>query len=163
MALRHPPGIAHVGILRTAPWKSYVIGAVFVALYSVALSFGLQTRGQPYAWALQEQKRIVREKAELAKDENMIKLFKLKKELAEKRLRLQGLLDSKKNQEKNAKADQAELEPMACLPLPPASHPARVQAQSRLPPLDAPNAPNVDVRLAAHPTAQSPELATLWR
>jgi hypothetical protein len=54
------------------------------------------------------EKKLAEKKAELAKDENMIKLFKLKKELAEKRLRLQGLLDSKKNQEKNAKADQAE-------------------------------------------------------
>jgi len=54
------------------------------------------------------EKKLAEKKGELAKDENMIKLFKLKKELAEKRLRLQGLLDSKKNQEKNSKANQAE-------------------------------------------------------
>jgi len=71
MQLRHPPGLAHVCVLTSAPWKRYVIGAFFVALYGVALSLGHRTAGEPYQWALDEQKRTLREKASVAKEKGV--------------------------------------------------------------------------------------------
>lgn len=63
MKLRQPPGLKHACILQPASWKKYVVGAIIVALYSVAGKWSLDTCGEPHAWALDEQKRAVKEKA----------------------------------------------------------------------------------------------------
>mmetsp|Transcript_62322 Transcript_62322/g.190446 ORF Transcript_62322/g.190446 Transcript_62322/m.190446 type:complete len:1465 (-) Transcript_62322:85-4479(-) len=71
MQLRRPPTLAHIGVLERAPWKRYVIGAVIVALYGVSLKLWYETAGEPYAWALQEQKRTLKEKALSTKDKGV--------------------------------------------------------------------------------------------
>merc|ERR1719162_1653485 len=68
MRLRHPPNIAGVSILTKASWKRYGIAAVFVAFYATSGQMWVTTSGQPYDWALGEQKRVVREKAEELKE-----------------------------------------------------------------------------------------------
>jgi len=55
------------------------------------------------------KKQLAEKKAELAKDENMLKIFKLKKELAEKKLMLQKLINQKASAENSHKADQEEV------------------------------------------------------
>jgi len=71
MKLRHPQNLAHVGVLTSAPWKRWAVGAVFVALYSVSAKLGYDTSGEPYEWALAEQKRTLREKASQAKEKGV--------------------------------------------------------------------------------------------
>jgi cation-transporting ATPase 13A1 len=71
MQIRHPPTIARVGILTSAPWKRYAIGALFVGLYAVAGKLWYETAGNPYDWALEEQKRTLREKAAVAKEKGV--------------------------------------------------------------------------------------------
>eukprot|EP00913_Durusdinium_trenchii_P012652 g11880.t2 len=50
-----------------APWKRYVVAAFFVAYYSMSVKLWSDTVGQPHQWALEEQKRLIKEKAEAAK------------------------------------------------------------------------------------------------
>jgi len=54
------------------------------------------------------EKQLAGKKAELAKDENMIKLVTLKKQLMEKKMMLQKLLDQKAAAAQNHKGDEAE-------------------------------------------------------
>jgi hypothetical protein len=55
------------------------------------------------------KKQLAQKMAELAKDKSMIKLLKLKKELAEKKLMLQNLLSQKAAAEGGRNADEAEV------------------------------------------------------
>lgn len=71
MKLRHPPTLADVRVLERASWKRYAVGAVLVALYSISINFYAQTVGQPYEWALEEQKRTVREKANATREKGV--------------------------------------------------------------------------------------------
>lgn len=71
MEIRRPPTIAQVGLLVRAPWKRLIIGAVFAALYAISLSMWTATAGQPYQWALEDQKAKMREKASAAKEKGV--------------------------------------------------------------------------------------------
>jgi len=71
MKIRRPSTLAFVGILTPAPWKRYLIAAVFVALYAVSAQLWYTTAGEPYEWALAEQKRIVKEKAAEQKEKGV--------------------------------------------------------------------------------------------
>ena len=71
MQLRHPSTIARVGVLVPAPWKRYTIAAFFVVLYSICGKLAYDTSGEPYTWAIEEQKRLIREKASLAKEKGV--------------------------------------------------------------------------------------------
>eukprot|EP00434_Breviolum_minutum_P037210 symbB.v1.2.032987.t1/scaffold4035.1/size45816/3 len=71
MHLRHPNSVAHVRLLVKAPWKRYVVAAFFVAYYACSLKLWQDTVGQPHQWALEEQKRLIKEKAEAAKEKGL--------------------------------------------------------------------------------------------
>jgi len=71
MSLRHPASLSHVGVLTPATWKRYSIGALFVALYAISLQRWYLSAGQPHEWALEEQKRTLREKAAIAKEKGV--------------------------------------------------------------------------------------------
>lgn len=71
MRLRHPSSVAHVRLLVRAPWKRYIVAAFFVAYYACSLKLWQDTVGQPYQWALEEQKRLIKEKAEAAKEKGV--------------------------------------------------------------------------------------------
>lgn len=68
MPLRHPSSVAHASLLVKATWKRYVVGSVFVALYACSLNAWQSTAGQPYQWALEEQKRELRAKVDAARE-----------------------------------------------------------------------------------------------
>eukprot|EP00929_Paragymnodinium_shiwhaense_P113015 TRINITY_DN81280_c0_g1_i1.p1 TRINITY_DN81280_c0_g1~~TRINITY_DN81280_c0_g1_i1.p1 ORF type:complete len:1486 (+),score=495.64 TRINITY_DN81280_c0_g1_i1:141-4598(+) len=68
--IRHPPTIANVVSLQAAPWKRTTVSAIFVLLYAMSAQMWWTTAGEPYQWALDEQKRIIKEKASALKDEN---------------------------------------------------------------------------------------------
>jgi len=70
--LRHPPTLASVTGYAKCSWKRSTIAAVFVCLYAISLQFSYVTIGEPYAWALNEQKRIVRQKAQEAKEKGLV-------------------------------------------------------------------------------------------
>lgn len=72
MELRHPPNIASVSCHKRATWKIVLIVSVFVALYAFCLQWVWSTNGEPRAWALAEQKRILRQKAQNAKETGII-------------------------------------------------------------------------------------------
>lgn len=69
--IRHPPNLQRVCLLTAAPWKKYVVGAIIVALYGASINRWAKTQGEPYQWALQEQKRLVKEKATKAREEGV--------------------------------------------------------------------------------------------
>lgn len=71
MRLRHPPTLAHVEVLKTASWKRYFVIAIFVLVYAVAAQLWVTTIGEPYEWALAEQKRLVKEKAAALKEKGV--------------------------------------------------------------------------------------------
>lgn len=71
MMLRHPSTLANVRVLRPASWKRYLVAASLVALYSVSIKYYTETVGQPYEWALEEQKRSLREKANAAREQGV--------------------------------------------------------------------------------------------
>lgn len=71
MHLRHPNSVAHVRLLVRAPWKRYVVAAFFVAYYACSFKLWSDTVGQPHQWALDEQKRLIKEKAEAAKEKGL--------------------------------------------------------------------------------------------
>lgn len=69
--LRHPPTLDRACVLVKAPSKKMAITAFYVCLYAVCLQWGATTCGETYEWALAEQKRIIREKALLAKEKGV--------------------------------------------------------------------------------------------
>jgi cation-transporting ATPase 13A1 len=71
MRLRHPTNIQDVSLLTYASWKVYVVAAIYVSFYGISGQMWVTTAGQPYEWALQEQKRIVREKADENKEKGV--------------------------------------------------------------------------------------------
>ena len=72
MHLRHPPQIASVSCHKKATWKWIALASIFVALYAICLQWAWMTTGEPRAWALSEQKRLVRQKAQNAKQTGII-------------------------------------------------------------------------------------------
>lgn len=88
MQLRHPASIARVCVLTSAPWKRYVVGAIFVALYGVSINLWYRTAGEPYEWALAEQKRTLREKANVAKETGVSSFTSGSKDEKEKELKI---------------------------------------------------------------------------
>lgn len=76
MRLRHPSTVASVSVLVQAQWKKYVVGAIFVGLYALSLQMWVTTAGEPYKWALEEQKRLIREKLNQGgKDKDVVVIF----------------------------------------------------------------------------------------
>mmetsp|Transcript_4625 Transcript_4625/g.8342 ORF Transcript_4625/g.8342 Transcript_4625/m.8342 type:complete len:1474 (-) Transcript_4625:187-4608(-) len=69
--LRHPAAVNSVSLLTTAPWKRYAIAAFFVLLYGISLNLWITTAGQPHEWALEEQKRLIKEKAAEIKEKGV--------------------------------------------------------------------------------------------
>lgn len=63
MKVRHPPTVAFVEVLERAPWKRHAIAAIFVVLYAITIQLWVKTAGEPYEWGMNEQKRIVKDKA----------------------------------------------------------------------------------------------------
>eukprot|EP00392_Amoebophrya_sp_AT5.2_P004320 g4328.t1 len=72
MQLRHPANIQAVSCHRVCKWKKLVIVSIFVALYAVCLQWSVMTIGEPREWALGEQRRILRKKAQEAKDKGIV-------------------------------------------------------------------------------------------
>jgi len=56
-----------------------------VALYGICLQFSVSTIGEPREWALNEQKRIVRKKAQDAKEKVIFMRFTCAKKLLKKK------------------------------------------------------------------------------
>mmetsp|Transcript_40899 Transcript_40899/g.96048 ORF Transcript_40899/g.96048 Transcript_40899/m.96048 type:complete len:1481 (+) Transcript_40899:98-4540(+) len=71
MQLRRPPHLATVQVLVPAPWKRYIIGAFFVALYGVSLNRWYTTAGHAYERALEAEKTAVKKKADENKEKGV--------------------------------------------------------------------------------------------
>mmetsp|Transcript_43111 Transcript_43111/g.99299 ORF Transcript_43111/g.99299 Transcript_43111/m.99299 type:complete len:1493 (-) Transcript_43111:148-4626(-) len=69
MKLRHPPSLARVQVLVPAPWKSYIVGACFVALYGISIKRWIETSGHAYERALQAEKLALRDKVNKTREE----------------------------------------------------------------------------------------------
>ncbi|CAD7959303.1 unnamed protein product [Amoebophrya sp. A120] len=72
MQLRHPPNIQSVTCHRLCNRKKLILVGIFVALYAVCIQWSFMTLGEPREWALAEQRRILRKKAQDAKDKGII-------------------------------------------------------------------------------------------